>query len=71
MANDLAKSEAGGQIDGKPRFTEHHIQREQGRVYARKYEGAGPAFVLMHGFPDNLRIYDYLVPYLVAVAGVS
>jgi pimeloyl-ACP methyl ester carboxylesterase len=66
MAKDSAKSETGSQIDGKPRFTEHHIQREHGRVYAREYEGAGPAFVLMHGFPDNLRIYDYLVPYLVA-----
>jgi pimeloyl-ACP methyl ester carboxylesterase len=28
--------------------------------------GAGPAFVLMHGFPDNLHIYDYLIPHLVA-----
>jgi haloalkane dehalogenase len=47
-------------------FTEHHVQREQGRVYARAYEGVGPAFVLMHGFPDNLHIYDDVVPYLVA-----
>jgi|HubBroStandDraft_6_1064221.scaffolds.fasta_scaffold1417140_1 hypothetical protein len=50
MANYLAKSEADGQIDGKPRFTEHHIRRDQGGVYAREYEGAGPPFVLMHGF---------------------
>ena len=49
-----------------PAFTEHHVQREHGRVYARAYEGAGPAFVLMHGFPDNLKIYDDLIPYLVA-----
>lgn len=48
------------------RFAEHYISRDQGRVYARDYKGAGPAFVLMHGFPDNLRIYDELVPYLVA-----
>src|ERR1700741_1553508 len=26
-----------------------------GRVSARDYNGTGPAFVLMHGFPDNLR----------------
>jgi haloalkane dehalogenase len=32
----------------------------------RNYKGAGPAFVLMHGFPDNLHIYDDLIPYLVA-----
>lgn len=50
----------------QPPFTEHHVQREQGKVYARDYAGAGPAFVLMHGFPDNLHIYDDLVPYLVA-----
>ncbi len=53
-------------MDSKPAFTEHFVPREQGRVYARDYEGAGPAFVLMHGFPDNLKIYDDLVPYLVA-----
>jgi pimeloyl-ACP methyl ester carboxylesterase len=51
-------------MDGKPAFTEHRIPREQGRVYARDYDGTGPAFVLMHGFPDNLRIYDDLIPYL-------
>jgi haloalkane dehalogenase len=50
----------------KPFFIEHLVPREQGRVYARDYKGADPAFVLMHGFPDNLKIYDELVPYLVA-----
>jgi haloalkane dehalogenase len=49
-----------------PTFIEHFISRAQGRVYAREYDGTGPAFVLMHGFPDNLRIYDDLIPYLVA-----
>src|SRR5271155_692511 len=53
-------------MDSKPAFTEHRIPREQGKLYARDYEGAGPAFVLMHGFPDNLRIYDDLIPYLTA-----
>src|SRR4030088_1814093 len=53
-------------MDNKTHSTEHRIQREQGRVYARDYEGAGPAFVLMHGFPDNLHIWDDLIPYLVA-----
>jgi pimeloyl-ACP methyl ester carboxylesterase len=53
-------------MDSKPSFIEHHVPREQGRVYARDYKGADPAFVLMHGFPDNLKIYDDLVPYLVA-----
>jgi haloalkane dehalogenase len=53
-------------MKGKPAFIEHHVPREQGRVYARDYDGTGPAFVLMHGFPDNLRIYDDLIPYLTA-----
>src|ERR1700709_2008518 len=51
---------------GKSEFTEHRVPRDQGSVYARDYAGAGPAFVLMHGFPDNLKIYDDLVPHLVA-----
>jgi haloalkane dehalogenase len=54
-------------MDNKPSFIEHYVPREQGRVYARDYkEGAGPAFALMHGFPDNLHIWDDLIPYLVA-----
>ena len=53
-------------MDRKPAFTEHRIPREQGAIYARDYDGTGPAFVLMHGFPDNLRIYDDLIPYLTA-----
>ncbi|MCW3059795.1 MAG: alpha/beta hydrolase fold protein [Capsulimonas sp.] len=53
-------------MDGKPFFTEHYISHGQGRIYTRDYAGAEPAFVLMHGFPDNLRIYDDLVPHLVA-----
>jgi haloalkane dehalogenase len=48
------------------RFIEHHIPRGEGSVYARDYAGTGPAFVLMHGFPDNLHIWDDLLPYLVA-----
>ncbi|WP_428376221.1 alpha/beta fold hydrolase [Lichenicoccus sp.] len=47
-------------------YIEHRVVREQGYVYARDYSGQGPAFVLMHGFPDDHRIYDDLVPLLVA-----
>jgi haloalkane dehalogenase len=47
-------------------FTEHRIARDNGSIYAREYDGSGPAFIMMHGFPDNLRIYDDLIPYLVA-----
>jgi pimeloyl-ACP methyl ester carboxylesterase len=53
-------------LERKPSFVEHLVPREQGRVYARDYKGTGSAFVLMHGFPDNLHIYDDLIPYLAA-----
>lgn len=47
-------------------FVEHLVQRPGGAIYVRDYPGAEPAFVPMHGFPDNLHIYDHLVPHLVA-----
>jgi haloalkane dehalogenase len=53
-------------MESKPSFKEHYVPREQERVYARDYHGVGPAFVLMHGFPDNLHIWADLIPYLVA-----
>jgi pimeloyl-ACP methyl ester carboxylesterase len=45
-------------------FTEQFVQREQHRIYARDYAGEEPAIILMHGFPDNLHLYDRLVPFL-------
>jgi haloalkane dehalogenase len=45
-------------------FTEHWVQRGPHRIYVREYSGAEPAIVLMHGFPDNLHLYDRLVPHL-------
>jgi pimeloyl-ACP methyl ester carboxylesterase len=53
-------------MDTKPIFTKHLVPRGQGNIYARDYAGTGPPFVLLHGFPDNLQIYDELIPYLVA-----
>src|SRR5215469_9674381 len=45
-------------------YTEHSIRRGAYGISARHYAGTGPALVLMHGFPDNLHIYDRLIPYL-------
>jgi pimeloyl-ACP methyl ester carboxylesterase len=53
-------------MSNHPHFAEHRVDRGQGDIYVRDYAGAGPAFVMMHGFPDNLHIYDELVPHLVA-----
>jgi haloalkane dehalogenase len=66
MTQDSTGAKAANRTERAPSFIEHRVPREQGRVYARDYKGAGPAFVLMHGFPDNLRIWDDLVPYLIA-----
>jgi haloalkane dehalogenase len=47
-------------------FTEHRVTHGHGNIYARDYAGDGPAFLLLHGFPDNLHIYDELIPHLRA-----
>jgi haloalkane dehalogenase len=66
MTGDSANMKPSYPLNATPSFVEHHVARGEGNVYARDYPGDGPAFVLMHGFPDNLHIWDDLVPYLVA-----
>jgi haloalkane dehalogenase len=45
-------------------YNEHWVPRGRYQIYAREYAGEKPAIVLMHGFPDNLHLYDRLVPHL-------
>jgi haloalkane dehalogenase len=45
-------------------FTAHRVPFGGSHLYARDYPGTGPAIVLMHGFPDNLHLYDRLLPHL-------
>jgi haloalkane dehalogenase len=45
-------------------FVEQFVKRDQHRIYVRDYAGKEPGIILMHGFPDNLHLYDRLVPYL-------
>jgi hypothetical protein len=33
-------------------FVEHRISHDGHMIYAREYPGQGPAYVLLHGFPD-------------------
>ena len=47
-------------------YGEHWVPRSGYGIYAREYPGEGPAVVLMHGFPDNLHLYDRVVPHLVS-----
>jgi haloalkane dehalogenase len=65
MTNEVTEEQSVHSLNGASSFTEHLIRRDQGRVYARDYQGGGPPFVLMHGFPDNLHIWDDLIPYLI------
>src|SRR5713226_9019981 len=46
-------------------YTEHVVQRGPYHIYAREYPGEEPTIVLMHGFPDNLHLYDRLLPWLI------
>jgi len=45
-------------------YREHFVLLDQHRIYAREYLGEEPAIIMMHGFPDNMHLYDRLVPYL-------
>ena len=45
-------------------YREHTVPRGRYRIYARDYPGEEPEIVLMHGFPDDLHLYDRLVPRL-------
>ncbi len=49
-----------------PAFIEHRVPRGRGSLYVRNFPGSGPAFVVLHGFPDNSHIYDDLIPHLVS-----
>jgi pimeloyl-ACP methyl ester carboxylesterase len=51
-------------------YQETFVQRNQHRIYVRVYPGEEPAIILMHGFPDNLHLYDHLSPYLLPVAPI-
>lgn len=46
-------------------YQEHWVMRGENQIYARDYRGAEPAILLLHGFPDNLHLYDALVPQLI------
>ncbi len=56
--NAPAAALGGTALQGPPRRAGRY------QIHARDYPGDGPAFVLMHGFPDNSRLYDRLVPEL-------
>jgi haloalkane dehalogenase len=46
-------------------YRETFVQRNGHRIYVRDHRGAEPPIILMHGFPDNMHLYDRLAPQLV------
>jgi alpha-beta hydrolase superfamily lysophospholipase len=45
-------------------YQETFVQRRQHRIYVRDHPGERPTIILIHGFPDNLHLYDRLIPHL-------
>jgi haloalkane dehalogenase len=45
-------------------YEEPFVDLDRHRIYLRDYPGADPPVIMMHGFPDNLHLYDKVVPYL-------
>lgn len=45
-------------------YEERWVRRGSHSIYVRVHPGDGPPLLLLHGFPDNLHLYDRLVPYL-------
>src|SRR6266704_1754172 len=54
----------GTRSKGMMAYQETFVQRDQHRIYVRDHPGAEPVIILMHGFPDNVHLYDRLSPYL-------
>ncbi|MGT2440738.1 alpha/beta fold hydrolase [Bradyrhizobium betae] len=61
-----AAGEATNSSPPKGGFQERYVSRPGGRLYVRDYPGSGTPFVMLHGFPDNCRIYEELAPLLSA-----
>jgi haloalkane dehalogenase len=64
MTPDRLTSPTDTEVRSARRYREHRVPRGTHHLYARDYPGAEPAIVLMHGFPDNLHLYDRLLPHL-------
>jgi pimeloyl-ACP methyl ester carboxylesterase len=51
--------------------SERRVDTPNGRVFVREIPGQDPPIVLMHGFPDDHRIYDKLLPRLAPRRAVA
>ena len=48
--------------DASRDVTTRRVPTAMGRLQVTDHPGDEPALILMHGFPDDSRIYDRLVP---------
>jgi pimeloyl-ACP methyl ester carboxylesterase len=68
MNKEMAMTTQGASIEVMTEpdvpFKERRVDTPHGRVFVRDIPGADPPIVLMHGFPDDHRVYDKLVPWL-------
>jgi pimeloyl-ACP methyl ester carboxylesterase len=55
----------------RTRKNDLQIDTPHGAVYANEMPGNDPPIVLMHGFPDDHRIYDRLIPRLLPRRAVA
>jgi pimeloyl-ACP methyl ester carboxylesterase len=55
------------EFKSRTHYIAHNIQRDGLNIHAREYgkPSEKPTLVLMHGFPDSLHLYDWLVPELL------
>ena len=64
MAPDRLTGPTDTDVRSARDYREHRVPRGPHHLYAHDYPGAEPAVVLLHGFPDDLHLYDRPVPHL-------
>jgi pimeloyl-ACP methyl ester carboxylesterase len=68
MNKEMAMTTQGASIEVMTEpdlfFKEQRVDTPHGRVFVRDIPGDDPPIVLMHGFPDDHRVYDKLAPWL-------
>jgi haloalkane dehalogenase len=64
VVSDAAIVAPGGAMAASRPFKTGSVAFEGHRLHVRDYAGNGPPIVLMHGFPDDLHLYDRVFPLL-------
>jgi haloalkane dehalogenase len=54
-----------------PKLVDRHVDTPNGQVFVNEMPGEDHPIILLHGFPDDHRIYDKLVPLLSPMRSIS